>query len=157
MLMSLMRYSGTCAAFKMRFQTDRSSFWRRTMFRIRRRIPPRFSGPRPARFRRSSSRIWTSRTQCSLFSIAQWARIYQHDTLDSAFRPMAACCRVAESSAEPDNPRIRGRSAGFQESNRQPLLGILRFRVAWTIFVPQMQRNRTTRAHGMITESSVGN
>ena len=77
---------------------------------------------------------------------------YQHDTLDSAFCPLAA-----ESSAEPDNPRIRGRSAGFQKSNRQPLLGILKFRVAWTIFAPQMQRNRTTRAHGMITESSVGN
>ena len=78
-----------------------------------------------------------------------------HLTLRSALS--AACCRVAERSAEPDNPRIRGRSAGFQRSNRQPLLGILKFRVAWTIFVPRMQRNRTTRAHGMITESSVGN
>ena len=85
------------------------------------------------------------------------SRTYQYDTLNSAFRPLAACCRAAESSAEPDNPRIRGRSAGFQRSNRQPLLGILKFQVAWTIFVPQMQRNRTIRAHGMITELCVGN
>ena len=84
-----------------------------------------------------------------------WA--YQQDTLDSAFRPSAACCRAAEGSAEPDNPQISGRSAGFQRSNRQPLLGILEFRVAWTIFAPQMQRNRTIRTHGMITESCVGN
>ena len=33
---------------------------------------------------------------------------YQYETLESAFRPLAACCRVAESSAEPDNPRISG-------------------------------------------------
>ena len=37
----------------------------------------------------------------------------QYDMLNSAFRPLAACCRVVESSAEPDNRRIRGRSTGF--------------------------------------------
>ena len=57
----------------------------------------------------------------------------------------------------PPNPTIRGQSVGFQRLNRQPLLGILKFWVAWTIFLPQMQRNRTTRAHGMITELTVGN
>ena len=34
---------------------------------------------------------------------------YQYDTFNSAFRPLAACCRVAESSAEPDNPRPKRR------------------------------------------------
>ena len=94
---------------------------------------------------------WDPKRNCPPF------RTYQQDTLDSAFRPSAACCRAAEGSAEPDNPQISGRSAGFQRSNRQPLLGILEFRVAWTIFAPQMQRNRNIRTHGMITESCVGN
>ena len=81
---------------------------------------------------------------------------YQLDTLNSAFCPLAARCRAVESSSESDGLRVRGRSAGFQRSNRQPLLGILKFRVAWTIFAPQMRRYRTIRAHGMITELTVG-
>ena len=85
------------------------------------------------------------------------SRSYQYDTLNSEFRPLVACCRMAESSAEPDNPRIRVRSAGFRRSNRQPLIGILKFWIAWTIFVPQMQLNQTIKAHGMITELTVGN
>ena len=78
-----------------------------------------------------------------------------HSTLRSVlWRPAAGWPKAPP---EPDNPRISGRGDGFQRSNRQPLPGILKFRVAWTIFVPRMQRNRTIRAHEMITESCVGN
>ena len=62
-----------------------------------------------------------------------------------------------ETPPKSDSLRVRGRSAESRRSYRHPLLGILKFRVAWTIFVPRMQRNRTIRAHGMITESTVGN
>ena len=58
--------------------------------------------------------------------------------------------------AKSDSLRVSGRSAEFKRSNRQPLLGILKFWVAWTIFVPEMPRNRTIRAHGMITVLTVG-
>ena len=90
------------------------------MFRIRRRIPPRFSGPRPVRFQRSSSRIWTSRTQCSRFSITKWSRTYQHDTLDSAFCPLAARRRgdpIQRSGGGPVWPRRR---AAFALRGRFP-------------------------------------
>ena len=36
--------------------------------------------------------------------------------LDSAFRPLAACCRVAESSAEPDNPQSKCRIPEVESS-----------------------------------------
>ena len=65
-------------------------------------------------------------------------KIYQLDTLHSAFRLLVACCRATKSSAESDGLQIRNRSAGFKRSNRRPLLGILKFWVAWTIFAPQM-------------------
>ena len=66
---------------------------------------------------------------------------YQLDTLNSAFRLLAACYRATKSSAKSGGLRVRSQNAGFQRSNQQPLLGILKFRVAWTIFAPQMQRN----------------
>ena len=80
-----------------------------------------------------------------------WTR----SALHSAFWPPAAGRPKA-----PPNPTVcefRGRNAGFQKSNRQPLLGILKFWVAWTIFAPQMRRYRTVRAHGMITGLTVEN
>ena len=82
---------------------------------------------------------------------------YQLDTLSSAFRLLAAYCRAAESSAESDGLRGRDRSTGLQRSNRQPLLGILKSWVAWTIFAPQMLHHRTRRARGIITALTVGN
>ena len=39
----------------------------------------------------------------------QWRPACQYDRFNSAFRPLAACCRVAESSAESDNPRSKRR------------------------------------------------
>ena len=66
---------------------------------------------------------------------------YPLGTLSSAFRLLAACCLATKSSAKSDGLRVRGQNAGFQRSNRQPLLGILEFWAAWTIFAPQMQRN----------------
>ena len=75
LLMSLSRQSGTCAARKRRLRIEILSSMRRTMLRTSRRTPARFSDPRPVRFRSSSSRIWRSRTQCRLFSIAQRFRM----------------------------------------------------------------------------------
>ena len=72
--MSSSRYFGFCAAQRNRRRIDSLSSMRRMMFRAIRRTTARFSAPWPARFRRSSSPIWTSRTQCRLFSIAQWFR-----------------------------------------------------------------------------------
>ena len=63
---------------------------------------------------------------------------YQLDTLDSAFRLLVACCLAVKDSAKSSRLRVRGLNAGFQRSNRQPLLGILGFWVAWTIFAPQI-------------------
>ena len=82
---------------------------------------------------------------------------YQLNMLNSAFRLLAACYLATKSYPKSDGLRIRGQNAGFQRSNRQPLLGILRFWVAWMIFTPQMRKNRTARAYGMVTELTVGN
>ena len=49
------------------------------------------------------------------------------DTLNSAFHLLVACCLAIKSSAKSDGLRVLGRNAGFQGSNRQPLLGILGF------------------------------
>ena len=82
---------------------------------------------------------------------------YQLDTFKSSFRLLVAYYRATKSSAKSDSLRIRGRSAEFRRSNRQPLLGFFKVWVAWRIFVPKRQRNRTIKAHGMITEVKVGN
>ena len=81
----------------------------------------------------------------------------QLDKLNSAFRLLVACSLAAKSSAKSDGLLVCGRNAGFLRSNRKPLLGILGFWVAWTTCTPQMQKNRTIRAYGMVTELTVGN
>ena len=69
--MSLSRQSGFCAAHRNRRRIDSLSSMRRMMSGAIRRTAARFSAPWPARFRRSSYPVRTSRTQCGLFSIAQ--------------------------------------------------------------------------------------